>query len=183
MNRTPAARAPAKRPGPLGANGARTALAALSVAMLVVGTLIYIVDRQPGSAAALPASLSLHSGVTRWFGAAGDWLPSFLHAFAFSVLTALVLPRTLSHAAAACAGWALVETAFEVGQHAAVSPWLVQALAPFAGTAPGAIQLQRYFAAGSFDPADVAAGIAGATLAFVVLALIHRITGTEHRAA
>jgi hypothetical protein len=144
-------------------------LAGLSLALLALGVLVYVVDRAPGTAAALPTALSMYDGSRSWFGALGGSLPTFVHALGFSLLTALVLPRTRRHAALACGGWALIETAFEVGQHKAVSPLLAAWIAPAAGSVPGADTLRRYFLVGGFDPWDIAAGLAGAAAAYFIL--------------
>lgn len=147
--------------------------------MLALGALVYVLDRPAGSAWLMPASWE-RAGASAWLGAAGQWLPSLAHAFAFSVLTALVLPLRRRFAAAACAGWALVDTLAEVGQHAALSQQVAAGvdslLGALFGPAAWVGQVGRYFTRGSFDPADVAAGLAGCALAYLALhvMLAHR---------
>jgi hypothetical protein len=161
------------QPGPgLPARRAAPLLAGLALAVLATGTLVYLLDRPAGSAWLLPAAWqsTWQAGSARaWFGAAGQWLPSFTHTFGFGVLTALCLPRRPLVMAAACAAWAAIDTLAEVGQHAAWSPRLAEGLAHAFGNHPLALQVGRYFTRGSFDAADVAAGLAGAALAFVVV--------------
>lgn len=74
------------------------------------------------------------------------WAPTLFHTFAFAVLTTLALGRPLR--LPVCAGWAVLEIAFEL---AALS-------APVHGVALG-----------TFDPADVAAATIGGCLAFILL--------------
>ena len=154
---------------------AELALAGLALLLLTVGAGVYLLDRAPGSAMLLPAAwqhgaaLGPGSDGGSWFGAIGGWLPSFVHSFAFGLLTALLLPRRIGAAAAACGGWALVDSLAELGQHAALSPALVAAIEQVFGTGPLASALGRYFARGAFDLADLVAGLAGAALAFVAL--------------
>jgi len=153
-------------------------LAAAGLVLLLLGTGVYLVDRPAGTTMLLPSGWSWHQDGASWFGHVGDFLPSFVHAFSFSLFTALLLPRTLGHTAAACGAWALLETLFEVGQHARVAPKLVEALGDTLSGLPGSEALRRYFQHGSFDPADMAAGIAGALVAFVVvMATMHRRPG------
>lgn len=150
---------------------------AAGLLMLALGVAVYVLDRPDGTAMLLPRSWVMHAPGQSWFGAIGGSLPSFVHAFAFSLFTALVLPRTWRHGALACGGWALCETLFELGQHPQVSPWLVQQLHAMAGW-PGMEALRRYFKQGSFSTSDVVAGLAGAALAFGALWwLCYRETG------
>jgi len=139
------------------------ALAALAVAVLALGTLVYALDRAPGTAALWPRAWTRHGG-SAFFGAVGGALPSFAHAFAFSLLTALLLAPGRGAQRAACLGWAAVDTLFEIGQHPAVAKHLLWLPGPLA----------RYFRHGVFDALDVAAGLLGALLAY---ALLRRFAG------
>ncbi len=135
---------------------------------LLLGAAIYLVDRPAGSAWLVPSAWQA-AKPGRGFGAVGQWLPSLVHAFAFSVLTAWLLPRRAGCAAAACLGWALVDSLAEIGQHSAVSAPLAAALAAAFDSAPLAARLARYFTQGTFDPADLAAALAGSALAYLAL--------------
>lgn len=167
---------------------ATLALALVAALALALGTAVYLLDRPAGSAwllpsawqavhvagTAAPASNAGLAAAGTWFGAAGLWLPSLAHAFAFSLFTALLLPRRAGPAAAACVGWALVDTLFELGQHPAIAPALAAGLASTFDGAPLALRVGRYFTQGSFDVADIAAGCGGAALAGLALAFAHR---------
>jgi hypothetical protein len=147
-----------------------------AVLALTAGVLVYVLDRPAGTASLLPSVWHAGSGVS-WFGPAGAWLPSLVHAFAFSVLTALALPWRQRNMAAACLGWAGIDTLAEIGQHAAVSPAVTAALMNASALTGGhavAEPVARYFANGSFDVADVAAGLAGCLLAYAALRLATR---------
>jgi hypothetical protein len=149
----------------------RAALLSLAVTAgvaLGIGTAVYLLDRPAGSAWLIPAAWQ-SATPGRWFGPFGPWLPSLAHAFAFSVLTALALPRRPGYAAAACVAWAVVDTLAEIGQHPAFAGALAAALAAAFDGAAAAVRLGRYFTMGSFDAADLAAGWTGSALAFVAL--------------
>lgn len=152
------------------------ALAAVAAAALLLGALIYLLDRPAGSAWLLPAqwqeawqSRWPASSASSWFGSAGLWLPSFVHAFAFSVLTAWQLPHRPAFAAAACAGWAFVDTLAEIGQHAAMSQDVAAAVTALLGHGSTAVHIARYFTNGSFAVADIVAALAGSAVAFAAL--------------
>ena len=152
---------------------ARWMLAASAALIFAAGMMVYLFDRPAGSAWLLPAHWQAASGAS-WFGPAGAWLPSFAHGFAFSLLTALVLPPQPRFAAAACIGWAVIDTLAELGQHRAVSGWLASAIESALGGAPWAVQIGRYLSRGSFDPADVMAGLAGCAVAWLALHAVAR---------
>ena len=154
-------------------SAALAALVLWALVLLALGALVYGLDRPAGSAWALPSGWQLGSGAA-WFGAVGGWLPSFVHAFGFSVLTAWVLtdrelPPSRWGVWVACGGWALVETLFELGQHRALSPWLAGTLGQAFDHSAWAQQLGRYFTRGVFDPADLVAAWTGCALAAMAL--------------
>ena len=123
-------------------------LAALAGWALTLGGLVYLTQRHG-------------------FGAAGAWLPSLVHPFAFGLLTALALPATWRQAG--CAAWGAVNGVFELGQHPSVGAPLAEALqAGLGGSAPVSL-LADYFVLGSFDGRDLAAAVLGALAAAAVL--------------
>src|SRR5882724_8375788 len=64
-------------------------LAAIGSAALAVGILVYLADRTASRAVLIP-DIALFTG-HHPFGVLGQWLPSFLHPFAFSLFTAAAL--------------------------------------------------------------------------------------------
>lgn len=108
-------------------------------AAFAVGVVVYLTDRAPHHPALL-------------FGAAGQWLPSFIHVFAFSLFTAAASARRDAPNYGACVGWWAVNVAFECGQHPSL-----------------------HWVRGTFDPADIAAATLGAISAALVLRTFHRM--------
>ncbi len=141
--------------------------ALLALAVLAAGVLVYLVDRPAGSASALPRQLHLSLGAPL-FGAWAGSLPSFAHAFGFSTLSALLLPRRRLALAGACVFWAAVDAAFEWCQRPElaqpIATWLRQLHAGWPSEATAA-----YLVHGRFDPLDLLAGALGAAAAFGVL--------------
>lgn len=127
-------------------------LVAAACSALATGLLVYVADR-----ASSPPALVLPIASKGWgpfFGLAGQWLPSFLHPFAFALLTAAARPRDASPAYGACFAWWAVNVLLEAGQH------------------PRLRLLQ-----GTFDVGDVMAATLGALAAAAVIALVHRMEG------
>ncbi len=142
----------------------RTALLlAVAITALALGTLVYLTDRAPGHAVLVPHLAGF--GAAPILGAAGAWLPSFVHPLAFALLTAAVLPPTSPWRYGGCAAWGAVNVAFELGQHATLKGAWLAAMATGAVPSP----LARYFILGSFDGADLVAAVAGALAAAAFL--------------
>ena len=90
---------------------------------------------------------------------------------AFSLLTCLVVERRRAACAVACAAWALIDTLFEFGQHAALAAPLGRVLQRWSGW-PGAEATASYFLRGRFDPFDVLAAWAGAVAALLFAVVV-----------
>jgi len=144
----------------------RAAPLAWAAVALALGLGVYLLDRPAGHAALIPAAWSL-AGDSKVFGAASGWLPSLLYTFAFSLLTALTLPRTTTAAVGSAALWWSLGIAFELLQHRVLGVPLAAAL----DGVPGLQALGRYALHGRFDPADLAALTAGAGAAAGLLIL------------
>ena len=142
-------------------------LVSMAVLALSAGLLLYLGDRPAGSAWLIPA-LPLLQGMNL-FGSAGAWLPSFVHPFAFALLTAAALPDRASWRYGACLGWFVVNAAFELGQLAQLATRLAEAIHAVFGSTPVGQRLTGYFTHGSFDIDDLAAAAAGALCAALVL--------------
>lgn len=162
MGRTASAanrhRAQARAPGQLLAFG---------LLALAAGALVYATSRDPARVALMPAALRLDAWPWR-VGAWAGWLPSFCHPLAFSLFSAALLPRGARSAFAACAGWWVLNLAFEFAQHPALSHRIAEALSGL-GPAGGSGALAGYLVNGTFDPADLAAATAGALVAAVLV--------------
>jgi hypothetical protein len=137
---------------------------------LGLGVLIYLTDRSATHALLIPAVGQLAS--MEFVGAAGQWLPSFLHVFAFSLLTASVMPIGGVGAFHACLTWWAIDCAFEFAQ----LPFVAALIAEEIDSALGVSQLSHSLAAcllhGTFDVADLLAATAGALTAAAVIAVV-----------
>ena len=164
--------------GHLTRSGTATLLAVMGCAVLALGLLVYLADREASHALLIPNVAALAG--SHWFGALGDSLPSFAHPFAFSLFTAAALPLRRAWCYGACAAWAAVNVAFEVGQHAQVSVRLAEALLASLGQTPLTQALANYFVRGTFDVDDIVAAMVGALAAAAVLHLMQDISEHQH---
>ena len=106
---------------------------------------------------------------TAWPAALPSWLigsaPSLLHAFAFTLWTALALDARRAHLWGVALGWGLLETALEALQHPALHALLPAAWASRWG--------------GTFDGFDIAASLQGCAAAAALVTWRARRSG-EH---
>ncbi|MDH5246170.1 MAG: hypothetical protein OEW98_06945 [Betaproteobacteria bacterium] len=148
-------------------------LAGLGALAFAIGVLVYLTDRDPGRAALIPA-VGVLSG-TALFGAVGAWLPSFTHAFAFSLFTAAVgHPNASVPAYGACAMWWALNSAFELAQLPQISHAIVDALKSAPVPAWLIAPLSNSLMHGTFDVADLVAVAGGALAAAAALHSLQR---------
>lgn len=145
-------------------------LVAVASGALLLGVLVYLIDRSGSSAAMIPRVDALAG--RHVFGAIGQWLPSFVHPLAFSLLTAAAQPARAAPRYGVCIAWGAVNVGFEVGQHAAIREHLAGALYDVLGRTPPVRWLASYFLHGTFDVGDMLAACLGALAAAAVLYLV-----------
>ncbi len=153
-------------------------LALIACLALALGLVVYLADRDASRAMLIPNVAAFGHG--NLFGALGQWLPSFVHPFSFSLFTAAVLAPRPTPRYGACIAWGAINVGFEVGQHPLVSARLAEALlGPLAGF-PLMEPLARYFVRGTFDWGDIAAAMLGMFSAAAVLRLAHLDLEARH---
>jgi hypothetical protein len=137
---------------------------------MVAGLAVYAIDRPAAHVYLLPSVLAFSDSPRNFFGAIGASLPSFLHVFAFSLLTAAVATSRTARAAAIVAGaWCATDLLFELGQHPALAPTIGASLPPWFAGVPMLENVEPYFLRGTFDPADLVATVAGAAVAYLTI--------------
>ena len=155
-----------------------TLLTAFASAALVLGLLVYATERDLSHSAWIPNALAIPGRVL--FGVCGGWLPSCAHAFAFSLLTAASAPPRRAPVYGACLLWASIDVAMELGQHPALRDGLDRTIRAVFGNSLLPTVTGRYFTHGTFDPADVAAALAGAAGAAIFLCIVQPPPRNQH---
>jgi len=158
--------------------GRTAALLVIGCSSLAVGLLVYLTDRVSAHSPLIPTVAAL-SG-RHWFGSIGSWLPSFVHTFSFSLLTAAALPPRPTPRYGVCAAWCAVNLAFEIGQHPALARHLARLAELVVGNTPLARALANYFLRGTFDPGDIAAALLGAVAAAGLMRLLTLSVESTH---
>ena len=135
---------------------------------LAAGLLVYLVARPAGSVWFLSAA-HVDLAVSPDIRHAAGSLPTFTHTLAFSLLSAGVIASDRVRGAVICAAWFLIESAFEIGQRADVSPWLTARLPAWFSHVWLLSNSTTYFSRGTFDARDIIAAAAGAATACFII--------------
>ena len=147
----------------------------VAVIVLMIGVLVYLLDRPSASVYFIPNSWSLGANSPSIFGAIGDHLPTFAHTFAFILFTSAVLEPWRWSAVVACAWWGVVGSLFEIAQSDAWAPAIAARVPGWFADWPLLDNVADYFIVGHFDLLDLAS-IAAATLcAFLMIQLSYRL--------
>jgi hypothetical protein len=142
----------------------------IGVTALLVGSLVYLIDRPPDQTYFVHTSsinISLHTALPNLFGLIGNSLPAFIHVFSFVLLTAGFVSYRKRGYLIICLCWFLVDCAFELGQK--FSSWSLKMIPDWFAGIPLLGNTESYFLQGTFDFTDLAAIALGAIIAYFVL--------------
>jgi hypothetical protein len=142
----------------------------IGVAGLLVGTLVYLIDRPPDQIYFIYSSsvkLSLHNILPNFFGAFSNNLPDFIHVFSFILLTAGIFACGKRGALFICISWFLVDVSFELGQK--FNGWVLKLIPGWFAGIPYLENTKNYFLSGTFDLLDLLAIFIGTITAYGVL--------------
>jgi len=147
-----------------------------AIIALMIGVLVYLLDRPSASVYLVPDSWSLGDSMPSVFGAIGNTLPTFAHTFAFILFTSALLAPWRWSAIAACAWWWALGSLFEIAQSDAWAKVIAAHVPGWFADWPLLDNVADYFVGGRFDLFDlVSIGLATVS-AFVVIRLSNRCT-------
>lgn len=143
----------------------------VALVVLVLGVLVYVLDR-PSEAAPFLSAISAAHLLPNVFGRLGENLPTFAHVFAFSLLTEAWAGGGKRSCLLVCMTWFGIDSAFEIGQYPKISEQLVQIIPGWLEGLPILGQADAYFLSGTFDTRDLISIAVGAAAAYLVTAYI-----------
>ena len=141
----------------------------IGLAVLLLGTAVFFLDRPWEQTFFVPGDLSLFPLTSSVFGVIGHSLPTFAHVFAFSLLTIALVGGAKRTAVTVCLGWFLVDAAFEIGQHPQLVGWLSSLIPQWFEHIPVLDRTPSYFLYGTFDPLDLVSAALAALAAYLVI--------------
>ena len=146
------------------------ALVASALFALLLGTCVYLLDRDWTSVLFLAPLAALEGERSDLFGSVGYVLPAFCHAYAFSLLLILALGRSRRMRYSGALAWFAVAAGLEVVQ----SPQFAAALTSMAAwqtDSPALGSVIVYALNGRFDPYDLAAAGLGCVAAWFIASI------------
>ena len=151
-------------------------LLTISISALCVGVLVYMLDRQPDSIYFLPDWLSLHDQSGAIFGSLGYYLPTFIHVYAFILLTVVVAMPSIAKLIPICLAWFTLDSLFEIAQLNPVAQWIGNHSPPWFSGIPFLENTANYFLMGSFHAYDMLSIAMGTLAAYLTVILIAKRT-------
>ena len=161
----------------------------ISTVALFLGLLVYLCDRQPEHVYFLSHGLVLAHGIHSLFGVVGNFLPTFVHVYAFILLTAAVAGSTRAWLIRICAAWFVIASVFEVAQHPAISSIVAAVVPAWFARIPVLDNTAVYFLNGTFDVLDLLSIALGTVAAYITVMLTtngadaRALSGSPRRAA
>jgi hypothetical protein len=152
-----------------------TQLVAAGIA-LSVGVAVYLLDRQTDSVYFLARWIAPAEETYSSFGVLGNHLPTFVHVYAFILLTAVLAAASRAHAIAICLLWLGIDSLFEFAQMPVIARRIAGSIPDWFSGIPFLENTSAYFLAGTFDLLDLCSIAAGALAAYVTIVISNRRT-------
>ena len=143
---------------------------------LLIGTAVYLLDRRPETVYFMAGWMAGGSHGNPVFGALGAHLPTFVHTYAFILLTVVFTSASRAHAIAICCMWLAIDSLFEFAQTPVIAQAIVNNVPDWFGAVPFLENTSAYFLSGTFDVLDLYSIAAGALAAYLTIVISNRRT-------
>lgn len=152
----------------------------IAVIALSIGSLVYLLDRQPDRVyflSFLPHGLTFVHGRYPLFGIIGDSFPTFVHVYAFILLTVGIAGSSNPRLLRICTLWFVIAALFECGQHPLLTSRIAAALPAWFARVPILDNTAAFFLKGTFDLLDLLSIALGTIAAYLTAVLIRHWVG------
>ena len=149
----------------------------IAIIALAIGLLVYLLDRQPDRVYILSHGPSLVHGRHPLFGVMGGYLPTFVHVYAFILLTVAIAGSSNTRLLRICTLWFVIAALFECGQHPLLAPRIAAALPAWFARVPVLDNTAAYFLKGTFDLLDLLSIALGTVAGYLTAVLIRNKVG------
>ncbi len=149
----------------------------IAIIALSIGLLVYLLDRQPDRVYFLSHAFSLAHGQHPLFGAMGNYLPTFVHVYAFILLTVAIVGSSNNRLLRICTLWFVMAALFECGQHPLLAPRIAASLPAWFAHIPILDNTAAYFLKGTFDLLDLLSIALGTISGYLTAVLIRNRLG------
>ena len=139
------------------------------VLALGIGVLVYLLDRQPDNVYFIPGWVSIAGSVNPIFGQIGNNLPTFIHVYAFILLTVIIMSPSPGKVFWICVTWFSVDSLFELAQLTQIANWIAEHVPAWFIGIPFLENTAAYFLAGTFDILDIISIAMGTVTAYLTI--------------
>ena len=144
---------------------------------LIIGALVYLVDRPPDLTYFVYRSgidISFYNILPNLFGSIGHSLPTFIHVFSLILITAGLISCQKRGYLIICISWFVIDCGFELGQKFKL--FSIKMIPDWFVGIPFFENTNNYFLTGTFDYFDLAAIAMGTVLAYFTLSYtMHKV--------
>jgi hypothetical protein len=145
---------------------------AIAIGALCMGGLLYALDRQHGHVYFLYAWTPANYPTTRVFGSLGNYLPTFIHVYAFILLTVAVAAPAINKIIPICLAWFTLDSLFEIAQIDSSARWIAQHTPGWFSGIPILENTADYFLFGTFDVLDLLSISVGTIAAYITIHIL-----------
>jgi hypothetical protein len=142
---------------------------ATAIGALCMGVLLYALDRQHDHVYFLSAWTPAYYPAVRVFGTLGNYLPTFIHVYAFILLTVAVAAPSINKIIPICLAWFTLDTLFEIAQIDSGARWIAHHIPAWFSGIPFLENTANYFLFGTFDVLDLLSIAAGTSAAYFTI--------------
>ena len=142
-----------------------------AVTALLIGVLVYLLDRQTESVYFMSSWMALGDSLNPFFGTIGDQLPTFVHVYAFILLTMVVASPLRGSVLYICLFWFIIESLFELAQITVIALWIASYSSEWFHGIPLLENTAAYFLGGTFDVIDLCSIAAGTLAAYLTIVI------------
>ena len=142
-------------------------LLATAIGALCAGVLYYAFSRQSEHVYFLSHWLPPFSLSADFIVPFGDYLPTFIHVYAFILLTVVVAAPCGPRILYVCFGWFILDSLLEVAQKDPIAHWIALHTPHWFSGIPFLENTANYFLFGTFDVLDLLSIAAGTTAAYL----------------
>lgn len=151
---------------------------ALAIVALLIGVFVYLLDRRAENVYFIPLWLANTVTGNSFLGALSNYLPTFVHVYAFILLTmAIVVPleQYRRYLIPVCVIWFLIDALFEVAQMAAFAEVIAAHTPGWFEGVPFLENTANYFLSSTFDILDLVSIGLGTLAAYYSVAIIDNL--------
>ena len=147
---------------------------AVAVTALLIGVLVYLLDRHADSVYFMAQWMVWDENVLPLFGTIGNQLPTFVHVYAFILLTAILVTPARAYVIPICLFWFIIDSLFELAQINVIAQWIVKYIPAWFYKIPFLENTSDYFLAGKFYILDIFSITAGTLAAYLTIVISTR---------